>query len=230
MKTHDTRQEWRLELPFLSPPCALARGLTPYDVSGHAMLRDVIQSAGTTLYQQGQPNHGFWYMEEGVTGLYHSLQNGKEVLVRVYQGVGWFGFTSLFGKFCYHCSARIMQEARLCHIVPHNPQTFLQHYPEFHQFLLQQMAGSLADAEHRMTWITHYRSRERVLGSLLYLTHYFPGYDWTWREVAELAGCETETALRFSKEVRQAGILDDTQRRLHVLYPERLEALLVNAR
>ncbi|ECB0591298.1 Crp/Fnr family transcriptional regulator, partial [Salmonella enterica subsp. enterica serovar Bareilly] len=56
----------------------------------------------------------------------------------------------------------------------------------------------------------------------------FPGYDWTWREVAEFAGCETETALRFSKELRQAGILDDSQRRLHIRDLERLTAILNN--
>lgn len=79
-----------------------------------------------------------------------------------------------------------------------------------------------------MTWIARYRTRHRVLSSLWYLTSYFPGYDWTWREVAEFAGCETETALRFSKELRQAGILDDSQRRLHVPHPEKLATLLAN--
>lgn len=77
-----------------------------------------------------------------------------------------------------------------------------------------------------MTWIARYRTRHRVLSSLWYLTQYFPGYDWTWREVAEFAGCETETALRFSKELRLAGILDDSQRRLHVRYPEQLAVLM----
>ncbi|WP_330982372.1 Crp/Fnr family transcriptional regulator [Scandinavium sp. SGZ-S8] len=193
------------------------------------MLRDVARPGGTLLYQQEQQDQGFWYLLAGVIGLYHSLNNGKEVLVRVYQGEGWFGFTGLFGKSRYHCHARVMQEARLCHIVPHHPPTFLQHYPAFRQYLLEQMANSLADAEHRMTWIARHRSRERVLSSLWYLTQYFPGYDWTWREVAEFAGCETETALRFSKELRQASILDDSQRRLHVLHPVQLLALLDNS-
>lgn len=190
------------------------------------MLRDVIRSGGTPLYHQEQQDQGFWHLHEGVIGLYHSLNNGKEMLVRVYQGEGWFGFTGLFGKPRYHCHARVMQDAGLCHVVPHHPPTFLQHYPAFRQYLLEQMASSLADAEHRMTWIARHRSRERVLGSLWYLTQYFPDYDWTWREVAEFAGCETETALRISQEVRRAGILDNTQRRLHVLCPEKLRILL----
>lgn len=80
-----------------------------------------------------------------------------------------------------------------------------------------------------MTWITRYRTRHRILSSPWYLTSYFPGYDWTWREVAEFTGCETETALRFSKELRLAGILDDSQRRLHVCHPEQLTTLLVDS-
>lgn len=89
------------------------------------------------------------------------------------------------------------------------------------------MANALSDAEHRLAWIARFRTRYRVLSSLWYLTHHLPGYHWTWRDVAEFAGCETETALRFTKELRTKGILDDTQRRLHVCNAEQLAALLI---
>ncbi|EAP9194288.1 Crp/Fnr family transcriptional regulator [Salmonella enterica] len=214
------------EMPFLSAPVHHHTAFHYTRFTRHALLRPIARETGSKIYLQEQPTCGFWYLNHGVIGLHHTLKNGKELLVRAYQQGDWFGYLGLFGTECYHCHACVLQTASLCHVIPHSNSDFLDHYPQFAHFLLNQVVESLSDAEHRMTWIARYRTRHRVLSSLWYLTSYFPGYDWTWREVAEFAGCETETALRFSKELRLAGILDDSQRRLHVRYPERLMALL----
>ncbi|EBQ9598984.1 Crp/Fnr family transcriptional regulator [Salmonella enterica subsp. enterica serovar Carmel] len=214
------------DLPFLLHPPATNIVFSPRHFSGHAMLRDVTLPGGALLYRQAQPYGGFWYLRSGMVGLYHALKNGKEVLVRTCQRHEWFGFAGLPGNAPYHCTARVLHDALLYHVIPQDPAKFLLHFPAFRQFMLKQMAGALADAEHRMAWIARYRTRHRVLSSLWYLTHYFPDYAWTWREVAEFAGCETETALRFSRELKEMRILDGTQRRLHVRYPDRLAALL----
>jgi CRP-like cAMP-binding protein len=216
-----------VEMPFLSIPTQGHSTFHYSHFSHQALLRPVVHEAGSKLYLQEQPVCGFWYLNHGVIGLHHTLKNGKELLVRVCQQGDWFGYLGLFGSGGYHCHARVLQTASLCHVVPHSDDDFLHHHPQFARFLLNQIVENLSDAEHRMTWVAHYRTRHRVLSSLWYLTQYFPDYDWAWREVAEFAGCETETALRFSKELRQAGILDDTQRRLHVRYPERLAELLI---
>lgn len=215
------------EMPFLTAPVRNHAAFHYTRFSRHALLRPITREKGSKIYLQKEPACGFWYLSHGIVGLHHSLENGKELLVRACQQGEWFGYLGLFGSEFYHCHACVLQTASLCHVIPHSNSDFLLHHPQFAQFLLNQVVANLSDSEHRMTWIARYRTRHRVLSSLWYLTQYFPGYGWTWREVAEFAGCETETALRFSKELRLAGILDDSQRRLHIRYPERLAALLL---
>lgn len=217
----------RAEMPFLTAPGLNHATFHSSHYSHHALLRQMTYEKGSEIYHQEEPACGFWYLNHGVVGLHHSLENGKELLVSVCQQGDWFGYLGLFGSELYHCHASVLQTASMCHVIPHSNSDFLRHHPQLAQFLLTQIVANLSDSEHRMAWITHYRTRHRVLSSLWYLTRYFPAYDWTWREVAEFAGCETETALRFSKELRLAGILDDSQRRLHVCHPERLTALLI---
>lgn len=216
------------EMPFLSAPERNHTAFHYTRFTRHALLRPIARETGSRIYLQEQPTCGFWYLTHGVIGLHHTLKNGKELLIRACLQGEWFGYLGLFGTEFYHCHACVLQTASLCHVIPHSNSEFLHHYPQFAHFLLNQVVASLSNAEHRMTWIARYRTRHRVLSSLWYLTRYFPGYDWTWREVAEFAGCETETALRFSKELRQAGILDDSQRRLHIPHPEKLATLLAN--
>ncbi|HCB1501725.1 TPA: Crp/Fnr family transcriptional regulator [Klebsiella michiganensis] len=217
------------EYPFISGPHN-ATDLLPFEPSDFAEAALVIQVAkrkGELLYTQGQSVCGLWFLNSGILGLYHTLDCGKDTLVRVYQAGQWFGFINLFGNAQHHCCARVLQNTTVNHIIPHDNRAFKLEFPTFIDALIHQLAASLADAEHRLAWIARHSARHRVLSSLGYLTQQYPDYEWAWHEVAEFAGCETETALRFSKELKQAGILDGTQRRLHVRYPERLAALLV---
>lgn len=46
------------------------------------------------------------------------------------------------------------------------------------------------------------------MDSLYFLKQHFPDYNWTYREIAEYAGCETETAIRIAKELKQNGAFD----------------------
>lgn len=39
---------------------------------------------GSFLYQQGESAHEFYYVQAGLVGLFHTLENGKESLVRLY--------------------------------------------------------------------------------------------------------------------------------------------------
>lgn len=213
------------EYPFLADTQTLIC-FPPSGFSPSALVVQTAKRKGDTLYTQGQIGCGFWYLDSGIIGLYHTLDCGKDTLVRVYQAGNWFGFISLFGNTQHHCCARILQNATLSHVIPHENRVFMHSYPNFVDMLIRQLAASLADAEHRLAWIARHPARHRVLSSLWYLTQRYPNYEWAWHEVAEFAGCETETALRFSKELKQAGILDDTQRRLYVRYPEKLAELL----
>ncbi|WP_139130035.1 cyclic nucleotide-binding domain-containing protein, partial [Escherichia coli] len=49
----------------------------------HCQLTYLHQLAkGMTVYQQGQVAQEFYFVKEGLVGLYHTLDNGKESLVR----------------------------------------------------------------------------------------------------------------------------------------------------
>ena len=59
------------------------------------------------------------------------------------------------------------------------------------QCLLQILADELREAEERLTKSAYLRTLDRVMDSLYFLKQNFPDYSWTYREIAEYAGCET---------------------------------------
>lgn len=168
------------------------------------------------LYSQGEQAQVFYFLQSGLVGLYHSLENGKETLIRLYHANQYFGFRTLFSGSSYHCTARVLQDAEIVRIHPFSQAGFLAHNPEFSQYLIKQLACELYDAEHRLSNTAYKRSYERILDAIENLTETYPDYPWTYREVAEFCGCETETAIRISRELKKQGILDKNARHLRI--------------
>lgn len=162
------------------------------------------QDKGAAVYLQGEQAQAFYYLSDGLIGLYHMLDNGKESLVRIYGPQQYFGFRTLFGDNTYHCTAKILQPSRIICIKPHNLHTFLSNNTNLARYLIQQLAIELQDAEHRLSQVSYQRTQERVSSSILYLKEKYPNHRWTHREIAEFAGCETETAIRIGKILKNS--------------------------
>ncbi|PJG86606.1 Crp/Fnr family transcriptional regulator [Conservatibacter flavescens] len=162
---------------------------------------------GTVIYSQGDKANEFYYVESGLIGLYHVLENGKESLLRIYSSQDYFGFRTVFGTQIYHCTAKVLLPAEIVRISPHNVSEFIQANPQMIQYLLHQLSEELQFSEQRLAKAAYMRSLDRVMESITHLTQYYPNYPWTYREIAEYSGCETETAIRISKELKKQGFL-----------------------
>ncbi|HHF5405354.1 TPA: Crp/Fnr family transcriptional regulator [Haemophilus influenzae] len=168
------------------------------------------------IYAQGEKPKEFYFLKQGLVGLYHSLENGKETLTRLYHANEYFGFHTIFSETSYHCSAKVLMEADIVRIFPGNHANFIANNPDFSCYLMKQLSNELYDAEHRISNTAYKRSYERIIDAIENLTESYPDYPWTYREVAEFCGCETETAIRISRELKKQGILDKNTRHLRI--------------
>lgn len=158
---------------------------------------------GVTVYSQGEEAQEFYYLKKGLIGLYHMLDNGKESLVRIYHNHQYFGFRTFFGDHFYHCTARVLQPVEIIRIKPQQLSSFFIRNPELATHLIHQLAIELQDAEHRLSKVSYQKTQDRVKSSIDYLTENYPDYHWTNREIAEFAGCETETAIRIRRLLKK---------------------------
>ncbi|HEY0211595.1 Crp/Fnr family transcriptional regulator [Acerihabitans sp.] len=178
--------------------------------SEHAMFTRLDQlPKQTRIYPQEDEALSFYYLHSGLVGLYHMLENGKVCLIRLFGPGDFFGYRSLFGYTFYHCSSRVQRTASVTRITPYQPRQFLHLYPRLNDFLFRRMARDLGEAEKRLAGMAYDKSQQRVMLSIHYLFRQWPGYEWTWREIAEYAGCETETAIRHGGELKLQGLLPD---------------------
>lgn len=187
------------------------KAILPTDLKGCQLTYLHQLAKGMTVYNQGEKAQEFYYVKQGLIGLYHTLNNGKESLARLYKQGDYFGFRTLFDfDDCrYHCNAKVLIEAEIISIKPENIDCFLTDNLHMSKLLLQTIANELRDAEQRLAKSAYLHTLDRVIDSLCFLTKNFPYYNWTYREIAEYAGCETETAIRIAKELKKSGLFID---------------------
>ena len=187
------------------------KAILPMDLKGCQLTYLHQLAKGMTVYNQGEKAQEFYYVKQGLIGLYHTLNNGKESLARLYKQGDYFGFRTLFDfDDCrYHCNAKVLIEAEIIRIKPENIDCFLTDNLHMSKLLLQTIANELRDAEQRLAKSAYLHTLDRVIDSLCFLTKNFPYYNWTYREIAEYAGCETETAIRIAKELKKSGLFID---------------------
>ncbi|QIW16801.1 cAMP-binding protein [Pasteurellaceae bacterium RH1A] len=192
------------------------RPLLPSQLTDCQLSQLEALSKGSIIYTQGDAAREFYFLQSGLVGLYHTLENGKESLVRLYHSGDYFGFRTLFGDNRYHCSAKVLQTADILRLHLQDKSKFLASNPSLTNALIQQLAVELQDAERRLAQTAYKRSYERVMETIVSLTQRYPDYPWTYREIAEFSGCETETAIRVSRELKKQGILDGDCRHLKI--------------
>ena len=187
------------------------KAILPTDLKGCQLTYLHQLAKGMTVYNQGEKAQEFYYIKQGLIGLYHTLNNGKESLARLYKQGDYFVFRTLFDfDDCrYHCNAKVLIEAEIIRIKPGNIDRFLTDNLHMSKLLLQTIANELRDAEQRLAKSAYLHTLDRVIDSLCFLTKNFPYYNWTYREIAEYAGCETETAIRIAKELKKSGLFID---------------------
>ena len=97
-----------------------------------------------------------------------------------------------------------------------------QKVPDVFRYLATFLCGELKDAELRIFRTTSATMKQRVLDALAYLHQHHGHYPWTYREVGEFCGGETETVIRICNQLKKAGVLKKESRHWKVMDEQKL--------
>lgn len=182
-------------------------------------------AARQAIYSEGNTPDGFYYVKDGLVGLAKIAPNGKQSLLRVYNNGHFFGYRSLLGQERYYGSTMALQATELLHFPFKNMQQLQQTVPEAFRYFTLFLAAELKEAELRLSKASAMKTRHRIIDSLLYLNSKNDGYSWTYREIGEFCGGETETIIRLCNQLKSQGILAKENRRWKIIDHDKLAAL-----
>jgi CRP-like cAMP-binding protein len=183
-----------------------------------------IYKKGSVVYREGSRLTGFYCITRGILKIYKTGIDGKEQIIRFVKKGDIIAFRSLLSQELACTTAKVIDDAVLCHIPYHTLLYLLQNNWKFSHWMIQILCRELREANDYITDIAQKTVRERLAEVLLLLKDSFDVDDsntlqisLTREELANMVGTATESVIRLLSEFKQDGLIDLKGRRIKFL-------------
>ena len=179
---------------------------------------------GTVLYREGSRLTGFFCVTKGIIKIYKTGIDGKEQIIRFAKRGEIIAYRSLLSQELACTTAKVIEEAVLCHIPYQTLLYLIQSNWQFSHHMLQIVCRELREANDYITDIAQKTVRERLAEVLLLLKESFDldnqntlQISLTREELANIVGTATESVIRLLSEFKQDNLIELQGRRIKLL-------------
>jgi len=183
-----------------------------------------VYKKGSVIYREGSRLTGFYCITKGIVKIYKTGIDGKEQIIKFTQKGNIIAYRSLLSQELACTSAKVIEEAVLCHIPYQTLLSLIQTNWQFSHHMLQIICTELRDANNYITDIAQKTVRERLAEILLLLKDNFAldntntlQISLTREELANMVGTATESVIRLLSEFKQDHLIDLQGRKIKFL-------------
>jgi CRP-like cAMP-binding protein len=183
------------------------------------------------IFGEGMPAAALYLLCSGAVKLYHADRFGREHILEVAGPGDMLGELSLDEDDVMSASAEALTEAQVLYLPRERIAAFLERHPETAMRFLAALSRELSHARHKVRELALKGAESRLAGLLLRLAR--AGGDrttparqldlpYTRRELAEMVGVSTETAIRLLAALKRRGAITTAGREVVIADAERL--------
>lgn len=179
---------------------------------------------GTIIYREGSRLTGFFCITRGIVKIFKTGIDGKEQIIRFAKKGEIIAYRSLLSQELACTTAKVIDEAALCHIPYQTLLYLIQNNWQFSHHMLQIVCIELRQANDYITDIAQKTVRERLAEVLLLLKENFDldnqntlQISLTREELANMVGTATESVIRLLSEFKNDKIIELQGRKIKFL-------------
>lgn len=179
---------------------------------------------GSIIYREGSRLTGFYCVTRGIVKIFKTGIDGKEQIIRFAKRGEIIAYRSLLSEESACTTAKVIEEAVLCHIPYQTLQFLIQANWQFSHHMLQIVCKELREANDFITDIAQKTVRERLAEVLLLLKDSFNldntntlQISLTREELANIVGTATESVIRLLSEFKQDKLIELQGRKIKLL-------------
>jgi len=183
-----------------------------------------IYKKGTIIYREGSRLTGFFCVTRGIIKIYKTGIDGKEQIIRFAKKGEIIAYRSLLSQELACTTAKVIDEAALCHIPYQTLLYLIQSNWQFSHHMLQIVCRELREANDYITDIAQKTVRERLAEVLLLLKENFDldnhntlQISLTREELANMVGTATESVIRLLSEFKSDKLIELQGRKIKFL-------------
>jgi CRP-like cAMP-binding protein len=202
---------------------------------------DEFRACGTTaiyrphqvVFHENAPAGGLYVLCHGTVKLYQSDRFGREHILGVAGPGDLLGELPADASKTYAASAEALTEAQLCYLPRERLLAFVERYPKVGVRIIGALSDALAAARKKAGALALKDGETRLAELLVRLARDCAtaaaegptrvALEYTRRELAEMIGVTTETAIRLLGRLKRRGLIAVDNRELEILDVEHLQ-------
>jgi len=185
---------------------------------------------GETICKQGAFANHIMVITEGLAKTYLEGSNDKNLIIDILKPLNWIGLSSVYNEPTYNFSSATIIDSSICFI---EKNTFIEILSQNNEFSNEIIGKLCRNSHHYFNKITSLGNKQlhgRFADALLYLSQKVaksPTIELsiTRKEIGELAGISTESAIRLLSELNHDGIIKLEGKVITILKENLLEKL-----
>jgi CRP/FNR family cyclic AMP-dependent transcriptional regulator len=167
------------------------------------------------IYKQGGHPHYLFYIVKGKVRTYKTHDDGKDLVIDLYNEGDFFGYTTLLENGVYEETAETIEAAELALIPKKEFEDLVNSNPAIARKLISLLAKNVLDKESQLLGIAYNTLRKKVAGALVimqkkYHTNKNEAFlvEISREELASIAGTATESLIRTLSDFKSEGLID----------------------
>lgn len=177
---------------------------------------------GDFIYHEGETPEFLYFVLEGLIGLFHISEGGKETFLRVFGPHELFGHRSYLANEVYHATTACLTKVKIAKISREDWQKIQEDETDISNLLLESLAKDLGKAELRLAGLVDKTASSRIAEALLFLKLKHPEKVWTRKEIAEFSGSTFETVARVMGQLDELGHIKKSGRDFEIINQDQL--------
>lgn len=180
--------------------------------------RTLEKRRGDTVYLQGDPPQGIYFVEKGLVGLMLvGATSGKEHLLRFFRQGQFFGHRSLFANEGYHGTTKVLEPTVLRLVPKAAVLGALNEHPDLYRDIVKVLSKELRRCEEQHVMILENQILSRTAQALVYLKDLHPEHMWTRQEIANFCASTVSTIIKALGELEERGYIQQDGRSIEIL-------------
>lgn len=191
-------------------------------VSNSKTLEDLTQESTVNdykkrqvIYKEGNHPHYLYYIVQGKVKTYKTHEDGKDLVIDLYNVGDFFGYTALIENSVYTETAEALEETELALVPRKEFETLLNSNPSISRKMISLLSKNIVAKEEQLVGIAYNTLRKKVAEALVTMYRKYHGdkkepylIDISREELATIAGTATESLIRTLSDFKSENLID----------------------
>lgn len=185
------------------------------------------------VFSQGNRPTCLFYIQKGKVKVYKSNDDGKELVVNLYNEGDFLGYIALLENTNYKENAEAMEESEIAIIPKEDFELLVNNNQQVSKKFIQLLANNISEKENLLLGMAYNSLRKKVADALIRMCKKYNAskeekfsIDISRDNLASIAGTATESLIRTLSDFKAEKLIDIKESSIIILNEKKLENLL----